>query len=116
MTNYIQKIKKEFPTGTRIKLIHMNNDLFPVPDNTLGTVDFVDDAGQIHMKWDNGSTLALIYEVDHFIKVDPTCPICGKEYSDYPAISRADNKTKICPNCGRNEALEAFNKYYNLTN
>ena len=62
MTNYTQKIKEEFPAGTRIKLIHMNNDPFPVPDNTLGTVDFVDDAGQIHMK-------ALIYKIDNFVKI-----------------------------------------------
>ena len=25
-----------------------------------------------------------------------TCPRCGKRYSEYPAISRKDNKTKIC--------------------
>ena len=35
------------------------------------------------------------------------CPICGKEYEDRPAISRKDNKTEICPDCGTLEALEA---------
>ena len=25
------------------------------------------------------------------------CPLCGKEYTGYPAISRTDNKTEICP-------------------
>ena len=34
------------------------------------------------------------------------CPKCGKEYNDYPAISRRDNKTLICPECGVIEALE----------
>lgn len=34
------------------------------------------------------------------------CPKCGKEYNDYPAISRRDNKTPICPECGVLEALE----------
>lgn len=33
------------------------------------------------------------------------CPCCKKEYSDYPAISRQDNKTEICPSCGVEEAL-----------
>lgn len=37
------------------------------------------------------------------------CPICGFEIDKYPAISRKDNKTKICSNCGVLEALEAFN-------
>ena len=36
------------------------------------------------------------------------CPMCGKEYSDRPAISRADNKTPICPDCGTREALESI--------
>ena len=36
------------------------------------------------------------------------CPKCGKHYLDYPALSRKDNKTKICPKCGIREALNAF--------
>ena len=36
------------------------------------------------------------------------CPRCGKEYSDRPAISRADNKTPICPDCGTRESLESI--------
>ena len=36
------------------------------------------------------------------------CPICNKEYDDYPALSRKDNKTEICPECGVVEALEDF--------
>lgn len=34
------------------------------------------------------------------------CPKCEKFYCDYPAISRADSKTQICPDCGIMEALE----------
>ena len=36
------------------------------------------------------------------------CPICGKVFTDPPALSRKDNKTQICPECGIDEALEAF--------
>ena len=35
------------------------------------------------------------------------CSICGKAYCDYPALSRTDNKTGICPDCGVVQGLEA---------
>lgn len=36
------------------------------------------------------------------------CPLCGKTYKEYPATSRIDNHTEICPQCGIREALEDF--------
>ena len=36
------------------------------------------------------------------------CPRCGKTYSEHPALSRADNETLICPDCGTREALESI--------
>lgn len=39
------------------------------------------------------------------------CPICHTEYTGYPAISRKDNKTYICPDCGVREALTSFVSY-----
>lgn len=47
-------------------------------------------------------------------KIYPVCPRCHKEYDGYPAISREDNKTEICSQCGQDEALVQFNKYHNL--
>ena len=37
-----------------------------------------------------------------------TCPICKTETTDFPAVSRRDNKTEICSQCGTNEAIEDF--------
>lgn len=34
------------------------------------------------------------------------CPKCGQEYKGVPALSREDNATMICPDCGTREALE----------
>lgn len=62
----IDAIKEMYPQGTRIELIHMDDPYAPVPSGTKGTVEFVDDMGQIAMRWDNGRTLALIPEVDEF--------------------------------------------------
>ena len=36
------------------------------------------------------------------------CPKCGKEYHGTPALSRVDNETYICPDCGTREALESI--------
>ena len=36
------------------------------------------------------------------------CPICGKEYTAVPALSRLDNVTIICPDCGTRQALESL--------
>lgn len=36
------------------------------------------------------------------------CPRCGRAYVSKPALSRADNKTLICPDCGTREALESI--------
>ena len=37
-----------------------------------------------------------------------TCPLCGQQYTGRPAISRTDNKTPICPDCGTREALQGL--------
>ena len=37
-----------------------------------------------------------------------TCPICGKQYSEHPVLSRVDGTTLICPDCGTREALESI--------
>ena len=36
------------------------------------------------------------------------CPKCGCVYTEVPALSRVDNETLICPDCGIREALEAL--------
>ena len=37
-----------------------------------------------------------------------TCPVCGREYLEVPALSRVDNVTLICPDCGVREALNSI--------
>ena len=37
-----------------------------------------------------------------------TCPVCGREYLEVPALSRVDNATLICPDCGVREALNSI--------
>ncbi|HCA30071.1 MAG TPA: hypothetical protein DEP23_11135 [Ruminococcaceae bacterium] len=63
--------KEMYPAGTRIELISMGNDPQPIDSGTRGTVDYVDDIGQIGMKWDNGRSLSLIPSEDSFRKLTP---------------------------------------------
>jgi hypothetical protein len=51
--------------GNRIRINHME-DMSPVPDGTEGTITGVDDMGHIQVKWDNGSTLSIIDEIDDY--------------------------------------------------
>ena len=39
-------------------------------------------------------------------EVGRVCPRCREEYYEWPALSRRDNKTEICPACGIAEAME----------
>lgn len=68
MVNFI---KEQYPPGTRIRLNSMDDPYAPIPPGTEGEVDHVDDAGQLHMKWDNGRTLALIPGEDSFTVLPP---------------------------------------------
>lgn len=52
--------------GKRIRCIEMKNDPDPIESGTEGTVSYVDDAGNIHIVWDNHRTLALIHGVDKY--------------------------------------------------
>jgi len=51
--------------GKRIRINYME-DLTPVPEGTEGIITGVDDMGNIQVKWDNGSTLSVIEEIDDY--------------------------------------------------
>ena len=36
------------------------------------------------------------------------CPLCGRTYHGAPALSREDNETLICPDCGTRQALRSI--------
>lgn len=64
-------LKEKYPKGTKIKSISMDDPYHPVPTGTIGIVDYVDDAGTIHMQWENGSSLGLIEGQDQFEVIKP---------------------------------------------
>lgn len=64
-------LRSRYPMGSRVKLIRMNDpycrDLKP---GMIGTVMYVDDIGTIHVAWDCGSSLGVVYGVDSCAVVD----------------------------------------------
>lgn len=110
----IKDIKKKYIAGTKIKLIKMYDFYNDLATGEEGIITSVDDLGTLNIKWENGSTLGLVVGVDEFEIIEEQekiCPKCGNYIQGRPALSRADNKTEICSNCGTLEALEVFEKY-----
>jgi hypothetical protein len=52
--------------GDRVRLVTCNDEHTSLKPGDLGTVQYICDAGTLHIKWDNGSTLGLIPGVDEF--------------------------------------------------
>ena len=65
----VKRIRKQYPAGTRIELIRMEDEQAP-PIGTNGTVVGVDDIGSIMVQWDNGSSLNVVYGEDRCRKID----------------------------------------------
>lgn len=58
-------VKALFPAGTVIVLEKMDDIQAPKP-STKGIVDYVDNVGTIHVKWETGSSLGLIPVVGEY--------------------------------------------------
>ena len=60
---YVKKVKQMYQPGMRIRLLKMDDVQAP-PVGCCGTVRGVDDAGQLMVGWDNGSSLSVILDED----------------------------------------------------
>lgn len=59
----VEHLKERFPKGTRVELVYME-DIHAPAEGTQGTVIAVDDMGTIHVAWDNGSRLGVVFGED----------------------------------------------------
>ena len=62
----VERVKSQYPIGTRIELQGMCNDEPGMPPGLCGTVVGVDDQPSLLMEWDNGRSLSLFPEQDSF--------------------------------------------------
>lgn len=65
----IKRLREIYKPGTRVELVQMDDVQAP-PIGTQGTVIGVDAIGSIMVKWDNGSTLNVVYRIDECKVVD----------------------------------------------
>lgn len=65
----LEMLRKEYPPGTRVELVTMD-DISAPPAGTKGTVLAVDDIGSLIMRWDSGSSLNMCYGEDVVRKVN----------------------------------------------
>ena len=61
----IAALRERYPRGTRVELLAMDDPQAP-PTGTMGEILGVDDAGQLLVRWETGSSLSLIPGVDSF--------------------------------------------------
>ena len=60
----VARLRKEYPKGTRVELVYMDDPYTKLKCGDQGTVSCVDDIGTIFVSWDNGSGLGVAYGVD----------------------------------------------------
>lgn len=75
--NYVQKKTPELLENERLDgvfriwmenpcPVRVGGNPRPISPGSTGKLDYIDDAGQFHVKWDNGCTLALVLGEDRF--------------------------------------------------
>lgn len=68
MKERVAQLRNQYPKGTKIELLEMDDVQAP-PIGTVGTVYGVDDLGSLLVRWENGSSLSVIDGVDRVKKI-----------------------------------------------
>lgn len=90
----IDEIKEKYKPGMKLKLLkEMYDEKKSVPVGEIGTIDFVDDIGTIHINWECGSSLGLIPDVDNFEEVEKIKVIIAEPEKD-PYVKEIYNTLK----------------------
>ena len=66
----VERLRQQYPKGTRVELISMNDPFSKLKPGDRGTVSMVDDIGTVFVNWDCGSGLGVAYGKDHIRKID----------------------------------------------
>ena len=66
----LKQLKEYYQPGTRVMLIRMSDPYSNLRQGDRGTVKMVDDIGTIHVNWDRGSTLGIVFGEDECRRIE----------------------------------------------
>ena len=92
----VERIKAQYPEGTRICCEYMPDDPNPIEPGTVGKVVYVDDIGTLHCAFDNGRQLGLVPSVDSFHVVQPAVSEAKKELTEKHSSRYGDVYVSAC--------------------
>ncbi len=64
----VEQIREDYPIGCKVRLVRMDDSQAP-PVGTIGEVLGVDDIGSLLVKWENGSSLNVVFGEDIVAKI-----------------------------------------------
>ena len=68
--NVIDQLRRQYPVGSRVELVRMNDPYSKLQPGDRGTVNFIDDIGTIFCAWDRGSSLGVVFGEDEVTMIE----------------------------------------------
>lgn len=66
----IDRLREQYPAGTRVELVSMNDPYTNLRPGDKGSVSAIDDTGTIFVDWDKGSALGIVYGEDSVRRIE----------------------------------------------
>ncbi len=66
----LEQLRKNFPIGTRIELISMDDPYTKLVPGDQGVLTHIDDIGTAFVAWNNGSSLGLVFREDYAVRIE----------------------------------------------